>query len=270
MLSIILLIGIAFFMSAYLQKAPFRNMMDFGAKLKATGEKEMNFNNYEIIEINTENDVQLTIDLMRSVHYWHPQMAIWTEDTAGNYLETLFVTQATAKGIFFGGRSKSNFKNFDVQKDATGDYRRVDALPVWSHQRGVQYPDGMFVPTREDPLPDAISGATLSDNFRMTTSAEFQEIFNLKLEINVAFDDNEYYSEYDFPDDEVYHSGTGQLGQPSIVFEATIDMTDHKNYYLMDLIGHGHHSGQSGVLDEDLTTLTTALEIVERIVIGIK
>ena len=90
-----------------------------------------------------------------------------------------------------------------------------------------------------------------------------------RVELNVAFDDNEFYSEFDFPDDEVYHSGTGQLGQPSIVFDALIDLEDGKNYYLMELIGHGHHSGQTGELFSDLSTLTTAKQIVERIVIGV-
>lgn len=269
-ISIILLVGATFFISAYLQKAPFKNMMDFGAQLKATEGRELNFSEYEVIAVNTENDIYLNIDLLRAKHYWHPQIAIWVEDTKGNYVETLFVTQATAKGIFFGGRSKENFKQFDIEKDGTGEYRRVDALPVWSHKRGIRYPDGMYVPTREDPLPDGISGATLSDNFHMNTSAKYASKFNLRIEINVAFDDNEYYSEFDFPDDDVFHSGTGQLGQPSIIFESTIDMNDNKDYYLMELVGHGHHSGQSGELYDDLSTLTTALELVERIVVGVK
>ncbi len=37
------------------------------------------------------------------------------------------------------------------------------------------------------------------------------------------FNDNEFYSEFDFPDEEVYHNGTGQLGQPSMIFETAID-----------------------------------------------
>ena len=37
----------------------------------------------------------------------------------------------------------------------------------------------------------------------------------------------------------------------------------------MDLAGHGHHSGQTGELYKDLTMLTTALEIVKRIVVGV-
>lgn len=233
-------------------------MMDFGAKAKANTAKALNQSEYELIEMNLDKEVQLKVDLLRSEHYWHPQMAIWTEDSLGKYLETLFVTKATAKGLFFGGRSKQNFKRFDETKDAIGDYRRVNALPVWSHQHGIQYA-GMYVPSREGPLPDAISGATIIDNFKLDLSTDYTSKFRLKIEINVAFDDNEFYSEFDFPDDDIFHCGTGQLGQPSIIFDTEIDMNDGNNYYLMQLLGHGHQSGQTGKISKDMTTLTTAL-----------
>jgi len=258
-----------FFFGVYYQLEPFKAIMDFGAKLKATDKQELNHSSYEMIEMNTEDDLKLTIDVLRAEHYWHPQMAIWTEDMRGNYLQTLFVSKATANGLFFGGRSKENFKDFDAKKKLSGDYRRVNALPIWSHKRGVQYEDGLYVPTNDDPLSDAISGATITDNFILKTSTNSTSVFKLKIELNVAFDDNEYYSEYDFPDDEIFHNGTGQLGQPSIVFDTQIDMKDGKNYYLMELIGHGHRSGQTGELFEELNTLTTAKQIVERIIVGV-
>ena len=262
--------GIALlFLGAYAQTEPFRSLMDFGTRLKATAAKELNLSAYEIVEMGMDKEVGLSIDLLRSEHYWHPQMAVWTEDTLGNYLETVFVTKATAKGLFFGGRSKENFKDFDKRRDAAGGYRRVNALPVWSHQRGVQYEDGLYVPTRNTPLPDAITGATLTDNFKLLSSLDPVSNFVLKLEINVAFDDNEHYSEFDFPDDEVFHNGTGQLGQPSIVYQAAIDLQDGRDYYLMELVGHGHRSGLNGEVYRDLSTLTTALEMVERIVVGV-
>ncbi len=179
-------------------------------------------------------------------------MAIWTEYAQDNYLDTIFVTKATAKGLFFGGRDKEYFKNLDDNKDIGGDYRRVNALPVWSHKRNVQYEDGRVVPTTAKPRPDGISGATIIDSFNLKTSTKYHSKFHLKIEINVAFDDNEYYSEFDFPDNEIYHNGTGQLGHPSIVFDALVDMNNSKNYYLMDLIGHGHHSGQTGEIYKDL------------------
>lgn len=258
------------FAGAYFQVPPFSYFMDYGAKLKANGKKGLNQSAYEVFEMDLNKEVQLSIDLLRSEHYWHPQMAVWVEDTLGNYIETIFVSKATAQGLFFGGRSKDNFKAFDGNKEAAGDYRRVNALPVWSHKRGVQYADGMYVPPNTNPLPDGMSGATFMDNFKLIASIDKLSKFRLKLEINVAFDDNEFYSEYDFPDDDTFHNGTGQLGQPSIVFDTPIDMTDHKNYYLMELIGHGHHSGQNGNIYTDLSTLTTSLNIVERIVVGVK
>lgn len=259
-----------FFSSAYLEIAPIKKFMNWGAKSKVKNGKAQS-TTYEIFELEMNNDVQLSIDLLRAEHFWHPQIAIWTEDTLGNFLQTLYVTKATAKGLFFGGRSKENFKTFDTQKNVNqSNYRRVDALPVWSHSRGIQYEDGMYVPTKESPLPDGISGATPIDNFKLYTSTNSNQKFTVKLEINVAFDDNEFYSEFDFPDDAIFHSGTGQLGQPSLIFETSVDLNDGKNYYLMNLIGHGHRSGQTGIVYENLTTLTTALEIVERIVLGIK
>ncbi len=265
-----ILIGSLFFIGASYQITPFNILMDYGAKQKATTKKEVNSSTYEIVEINSSNDIKLSIDVLRSEHYWHPQMAVWLEDEKGNYIETIFVSKATAKGLFLGGRSKDNFKDFDENKDASGDYIRVNALPVWSHKRNVQYADGLYVPPNNDPLPDAISGETFIDNFQLITSTKKRSKFTVKIEFNVAFDDNEYYSEYDFPDDKTFHNGTGQLGQPSIIFKANVDTNDDTNYYLMELIGHGHHSGQNGTIYSDMSTLTTAKQIIERIVIGVK
>ena len=264
----ILLIGILIFFSAYGQISPVKSFMDIGAKLKANSTVHEPLSNQVFVEMDLSNAILLSIDLVKGEHYWHPQMAIWTEDMEGNYLETLFVSKATAKGLFFGGRTKDNFKMLDENNSTQKEYRRVNALPVWSHKRGVLYEDGELIPTRENPLPEAISGETISDNFYLRTSTQYHQKFRLKLELNVAFDDNEYYSEFDFPDDDIYHNGTGQLGQPSIVFQSIIDMNDSNTYYLMKLAGHGHHSARTGIICQDRSTLTTALEIVERIVVG--
>lgn len=244
--------------------------MSFGTKLRATQKQEVDHNKREVIEMSMDGQIQLSLDLLRGEHYWHPQMAIWVEDSAGNFIQTLFISKATAEGLFFGGRSKENFKTFDETTDASGDYRRVDALPVWSHKRNIKYDDGMYVPPHHQPIVDGTSGPTISESFLLKTSTEDLEKFKVRVEINVAFDDNEFYSEFDFPDDDVYHSGTGQLGQPSIIFESKVDTEDGQDYYLMNLIGHGHRSGQTGELSANLSTLTTAKQIVERIVLGVK
>nr|WP_299344892.1 hypothetical protein [Allomuricauda sp.] len=266
---IIALIFIGFFLMAFYELPPISSFMDFGARQKATSGKKDLTQTYESITLKGQGAIELSFDLKAGEFYWYPQMAVWMEDMMGNHVETLYVTNATAKGLFFGGRSKENFKEFDRESNQNGEYRRVNALPVWSHKRGITYTDGMYVPTREQPLPEAISGATPSQNFYLTTATDFKKPFVLRMEINVAFDDNEYYSEFDFPEDEVFHSGTGQLGQPSLVYEAKIDFSKSNQYVVMQLIGRGHHSGKTGEIFDDLQTLTSAKQIAERVVVGI-
>lgn len=59
-----------------------------------------------------------------------PQIAIWTEDTLGNYLSTIYVTRKTATQSW----------------QAAGKNRRKEALPVWCHARGIRYSDGLYLP----------------------------------------------------------------------------------------------------------------------------
>lgn len=248
---------------------PINRLMEYGARSKAKMGQKVDSSGYAEINMNLDNAGLLNFELKRGKHFWHPQIAIWTEDTLGNYLQTLYVTKATAKGIFSGGRTKDNFKLLDGEHNSSSDaYRRVNALPIWSHKRGVRYADGQYVPSYNNPLPDAITGATPLDNFRLKTSVNHLQAFVVKLEINVAFDDNEYFSEFDFPDDETFHNGTGQLGQPSLVFKTILDPSSTEKYQLMRLDGRGHHSAKNGKIIKDFTKLTTALEIVDYIIVG--
>lgn len=91
-----------------------KTFMDFGARSKVHIGKT-NDHTYSKIEMNLSKEYQLTLDIKRNIHFWHPQIAIWTEDMKGAYIETLFVTKATAKGIFAGGRTKENFKTKDKE-----------------------------------------------------------------------------------------------------------------------------------------------------------
>lgn len=261
------------FTSAYFEWGPLKTMMDQKAVRNTLATGDINYSSYEVIDHSNEEEPLITIDFLKGKHFWNPQVAIWLEDSAGNYLETLLVTTSTAKGLFYAGRSASNFKESDEVKTERRDpTRRVDALPYWSHQRGYQYSDGYFSPPPGDPLPDGISSATPTNNFLFRTETESVSrlnAFRIMIEINVAFDENEYYSEYDFPDDSLYHGGTGLLGQPSVIYGATINKKDQSRYYFMSLLGHGHHSGATGELITDVSTLTTAKLVVERIVVGI-
>lgn len=90
-----------------------------------------------------------------------PQIAIWAEDMDGHYLSTIYVTHkiATQSWLVSGGN------------------RRKESLPHWCYQRGVQYEDGLYLPTKESPLTDGISGATPKGNFnvRMVPSEKLKK-----------------------------------------------------------------------------------------------
>ena len=263
---------LAILSAAFVQWKPIRMMMDWKAARDAGTAHGIDTEHYEIVDHADGDTPFITVDFLQGPHFWHPQVAIWLEDSAGNYLETLLVTSSTARGLFYAGRTPENFKEYD-ENPAKGNYptARVDALPYWSHKRGIQYADGFYSPDRNHPIVDGTSSATPKGNFYLKSSSKFSDLnwFRVLVEINVAFDENEYYSEFDFLEDSLYHSGTGLLGQPSVIYGKLIQKSNDTNYYILDLLGHGHHSGSDGMLYEDMSTVTTAAQITERIVVGI-
>lgn len=68
--------------------------------------------------------------------------------------------------------------------------------------------------------------------------------------------------------DTVY-SGPGFEGQPSLVYEATIDTRHPDQLYRMKPVGHSHYSGQDGEICADLSELTTALQLIERVIVEV-
>jgi hypothetical protein len=262
------------FAISYLEWKPVKKLMDWRSMRNAVAEKEIEFSNYQVYDRSNGEEPELTIDFVKGKHFWNPQVAIWLEDSSGKYIETLLVTTSTARGLFYSGRTAGNFKDSDDVKQVVenSSTRRVDALPYWSHKRNHKYADGFYSPPPNQPLPDAITSATPKNNFYFKSGSggiQGLDAFKVMIEINVAFDENEYYSEYDFPEDSVYHSGTGLLGQPSVIYEAIIRKTDHDRYYVMSLAGHGHHSGSSGELFREMETVSTAKYIIERVVVGV-
>jgi hypothetical protein len=269
---LVVLTGILAF--TYYEPAPIRELMDWRAARNTQGEREISLSGYQTYDHAKGEDPEITIDFLKGKHFWNPQVAVWLEDSAGNYIETLLVTTSTAKGLFYSGRSASNFKESDDAKtEENTPTRRVDALPYWSHKRNHRYNDGFYSPPPGEPLPDGITGATPKENFYFKladSGINHLASFRVMVEVNVAFDENEFFSEYDFLEDSLYHSGTGLLGQPSLIYGATVSKHDDQRYYVLRLLGHGHHSGATGELFTDLNTVTTATYVVERIVVGVK
>jgi len=219
-----------------------------------SGKKTVADEPYQVIQTNVDG-TGMTIELRftKGAEHNHPLMAVWLEDTGGKYIETLYVAESIGKGVFqHGDKSKGQWQ--------AGAIRRPAALPYWGHKRGYQAPDGYYIPTPEDPISDAVTGPTPGGNFDLQSraSAQLPSKFAVMMEINQSWDWNTFWSNNKYPDDSQYKTSS----QPAVVYQAIVDLDSGKKSYEMIPIGHSHYSGQDGKLYTDLSTLTTALQIV--------
>ena len=205
--------------------------------------------------VNGKGDL-LKIDFQRGAEHNHPLMAVWIEDTAGHYLQTLYVAESIAKGVFGHGDKSTG-------KWMPGPIRRPAALPVWAHNRGVKEADGLYVPTQETAIPDAYTGATPPSNFVLfaRTDKPLPDTFYVYFEINQTWDWNYYWTNNKFPDDEEYKTSC----QPALVYRTEMSCKNGRQPYELKLTGHSHYSGENGEIYPDLSTITTAKDITKSI-----
>ena len=174
------------------------------------------------------------------------QMAVWLEDETGRFVDTVYVTRKTAvRGL--GNRGGG--------LDDRWGGSRLSVLPVWAHRRGVDYGDGNYYPSREQPLPDAVTSATPKAGwFEWTHQGLYPlqpGVYYFYIEVNESFDSNETenYSWY--------------RGQPSVVWRGRIEVGPRASGGRAELIGHGSPDGSDGLVREDVSRLTTALELIK-------
>jgi hypothetical protein len=201
---------------------------------------------------------KLEFDLSVGKYHNHPTFAIWIEDLDGNYIETLYVTQYFAKGVFGHGEAERG-----KWKNEPGEVRRPAALPYWSHKRNIKAADGLYAPSPETAVPDALTGATPKGNFILKTGSKVSndKKFKVLFEVNQPWDSNDYWTNNKFPDDFDYKTSL----QPALVYEAIISPESSKTEYLLSLIGHSHPTGATGELFNDLSSFTTAKQIFSKI-----
>ncbi len=215
--------------------------------------------NKEVIRSNPEKiNINLEFELVAGKNHNYPSFAVWVEDLEGNYIETLFVTRYFAKGEYAHGEMKPG-----KWKNEPGEARRPATLPYWSHKRNIKADDGLYAPSPETAVPDAISGATPKGDVMLETGskvADYQK-FRVLMEINQPWDSNDFWTNNKYPVDPDYNTSL----QPSLVYAVTIDPRNPGTKYFLNPIGHGHPSGKTGELFTDLSTITTAKEIVEKV-----
>lgn len=184
-----------------------------------------------------------------------PQIAIWIEDMSGSYIATIYATHKIATESW----------------QSNGGNRRKESLPVWCYSRGIQYPDGLYLPTKEKPLVDGISGATPHGSFdvRIRPVGNLRR-FIVKIEVNHSADWNDAYPKNAKEGNSNYSGGKEGSGQPAVVYSTAIDLDSSQKQYKATIVGHSSPDGSDSEIYTDVSCLTSALKIVKEITINIQ
>jgi hypothetical protein len=190
----------------------------------------------------------IIIEFLKGSSFNHPTYVVWMEDNCGNYIRTLYITKSYASGIF-GRQMKGDtlwLKNY-------GQSFQPAALPYWTYKKGL-INGKSFIPTPENQFVDGYSGATSLNDFKFeTTVATSSQDFRILVEVNQAWDWNEYWTNNKYPDNLAYkHSA-----QPSVVYEARITPDENEIYF--HAIGHGDPKGETGKLYSNFKSVTSQI-----------
>jgi hypothetical protein len=199
----------------------------------------------EVVAEAKNNQAEFTFNIVLSQKKC--QMAIWLVNEQGTFVDTVYVTKKIAqKGL--GNRGG--------KLDDKWGGSRLSVLPVWAHQRGVDYGGGNFYPPKEKPIVDAISSATPKAGKFGWTWKPNKPLkpgkYHYYIEVNKSFDDNEH------------HDYSWYRGQPSVVWKGSLLVGLKTAADDAKIIGHGHVAGSDGTINPDVSTLTTAIKLIEK------
>jgi hypothetical protein len=218
----------------------------------------------KVIQTNPkEQGISLEIKFLKDKAFNQPTFAFWVEDTEGNYIETLYVTNYLATGTYKHARLGEG-----EPLSKRGPAKRPSTLPYWLHKRNIRSDGITYLPTPEKPVPDAITSATPQTSFVLKTVcvSKLPRKFKVMMEINQPWDYNEYWNKERFPGEFDYSYSC----QPALVYSTEIDLDNLQKEFSLSLIGHSHYSGKNGELFEDTSTLTTAKNIVKKVEVLVK
>jgi hypothetical protein len=212
-----------------------------------------------ITRLFSEDGVELSLSMLAGPEHNHPSFAVWLETLDGDIIQTLFVTQSLATGFYRYGDA-GNGKWLKV----SGEAARPAALPYWLYRN--ELTKGRL-PKAGSRLPDAYTGPTpeSSARFQFKTNGILPQQFRVLVEVNQPWDWNFHWNNDRFPTNMDYRTSA----QPSIVYVVTVNLETSELRYFLNPIGHGHQSGMDGTLNTDLSTITTALRIFDRIYIDV-
>jgi hypothetical protein len=210
-----------------------------------------------LAKINCSNAKELsngTIDFIFRPANSETQFVIWLENGDGEYVGTVYITNFIGRN---GGGNRNSSPDIDLP-----DGNRLSALPIWAHKRDVIDTtfglDNLYPPSESHPsYPvdiDAVSGATPSASIQ-TKTLEISDLphgeYNCWIEVNRSFDKNSY------------HDYSSYRGQPSLVWNATIEVGDTPDSNIvLDYTGYGAPDGSDGDIRPPDSTITTAEDLL--------
>ncbi|WP_394204707.1 DUF4405 domain-containing protein [Shewanella waksmanii] len=273
---------------------PFSSFYQWGMTLRSSDlAVQSNDISYLVLDRRQQGSnglANLSVEFTAGAAFQWPQYAIWLETMDGKLVQPIYVTQKLADNRFDNRVAKRDQSvvfthnpfeqqgyqledDFDlvVEPESRSSRFRTESLPVFLHKLA-QYHGGQYIPENDTKLvADAYSGATMDSHFiyRSALNQPLSGQYRLRMELNQSFDFNEYYSSDRFPDDEIY-SGSGFSAQPSIVYEAIIDLDSKDEFVSMKRVGRGHHSGRDGQIYTDLQGMTSALHLVDRVLVHVE
>ena len=197
----------------------------------------------------------ITLTAKQGAEFKHPLIAIWIENENGAFIQTLYASASFVKGIFPYGVMENG-------KWIKAARRHPSALPYFSHKFGNKTTDGLFLPTPENPVPDAVSGATPTGSFTLKAKSAIKlKHYKILMEINEPFDFNSSWNSDKYPGDEEYKLS----GQPALVYAVDIDTDNPSKEFTLKPIGLSSYNGSDGVLNPDTASLTTALMMLNEV-----
>ena len=172
-----------------------------------------------------------------------PQFALWIQNENGKFCRTIFATKKASKN-----------KWIFAPKDG-----RPESLPVWYHSCKKRY-----ILESENEI-DAVTSATPKGSFEIARKIQLAEgeKYFVFAEVNKSFDYNEFYPK-DADKNSTEYSGVN--GQPSAVYRAELSFENPDAE--LELFGTGSLDGKSGLVEDKTETLTTAKNLVEKIVVS--
>ena len=170
-----------------------------------------------------------------------PQFSVWLEDSNGNFIRTLYVTE------------RASHKSW-IMSPKEG---RPESLPVWYHASKHESSKTKKHNDNDTQL-DAVTSATPKGGIIFNAEIEDKE-YLIKAEFNTSFDYNDFYTK----------KNSGVNGQPSVIYSAKIpaDFNKESDEIKLSFEGCGSIDGSDGKVHPDASKLTTATEIIKLIAI---